>query len=402
MFGVDLLTNAADYGFHIYLGRSLPPGDFAVVQTVNAALLVVVTTFAVMQPVVARYAAESAAESGQARALFQRYFRQSALLGVGLTAVVWMGRRSLAIALNVPVTAVTLTAAMLLLSVLRPVVAGMLQGRQQFVAFGLTRAAYALGRLALALVLIGLLGGGVLAGVATMPLAALVAFTIGLALLGQSVWQRVPAPPRRVVWAGWRLSLAAFAAYAAYMSLLSYDLIWVNGHLTADLAGSYATAVVLRRVLAVLPGAVIVIFYPRVVAGIAQGRLPDRLLAQTAAVVLGANLLLTAVYFAFGPALVRLLFGPAYADAPAILGWMGLAMTGYGVAAVWLNLFLATRPWPFVVLLAGTAALQGWLLARIPGTLWHVTAVFTLCGWVLVVGGFCLYASWLRPALRAR
>ncbi|NUM48146.1 MAG: hypothetical protein HUU38_25855, partial [Anaerolineales bacterium] len=58
LFGVDLLTNGVDYLFHVYLGRALVPGDFAVFQTVNSMLIVVITAFGVFQPVVARGVAE--------------------------------------------------------------------------------------------------------------------------------------------------------------------------------------------------------------------------------------------------------------------------------------------------------------------------------------------------------
>ena len=403
LFGVDMVTNVADYGFHAYLGWALTPADFAVVQTINSALLIVVTAFAVLQPVVARYAAEAGSTTtGRAvngRAIFQVYFRQSALLGLALTLAVWLGQRPLAAWLNVPATAVALSATMMLLALTRPVVAGMLQGQEQFVAFGATRSAFALGRLALAVLLIGVVGGAS-AGVAAIPLGGLLSLALGLWLLGRAVWQGGPELPRLLVWHGWRLSLAAFIAYIAYMGLLNIDLIWVNRTFPADLAGSYAAAVVLRRVLAVLPGAVIVILYPRIVSRVAQGHLPDGVLAKTAAVVVVANVLVTALYFAAGPLVVRLMFGPDYPAAAALLGWMGVAMIGYGIVTIWLNLFLATRPWAFVALLAATAVTQMALLPGAGESLLAVTAVFGLAGWFLAAVGLVLYRFWLRPRLR--
>jgi len=402
LFGVDMVTNVADYGFHAYLGWALTPADFAGVQTINSALLIVVTAFAVLQPVVARYAAEAGSSAGQAvdsRAIFQVYFRQSALLGLALTLAVWLGQRPLATWLNVPATAVAISAAMMLLALTRPVVAGILQGQEHFVAFGATRSAFALGRLALAILLIGVAGGGAWAGVAAIPLGGLLSLALGLWLLGPALWQRGPELPRRLVWQGWRLSLAAFIAYIAYMGLLNIDLIWVNRAFPAELAGNYAAAVVLRRVLAVLPGAVIVILYPRVVSRVAQGRLPDAILARAAAVIVAANVLVTVLYFSAGPLVVRLMFGPNYPAAGVLLGWMGVAMIGYGIVAIWLNLFLATRPWAFVTLLAATVVTQAGLLAGAGESLLVVTAVFGLAGWFLAVAGLLLYWFWLRPKL---
>lgn len=403
LFGVDMVTNAADYGFHAYLGWALSPADFAVVQTINSVLLIILAAFAVLQPVVARYAAEAGVtpdRRSQARVMFQVYFIQSALLGAVLTLVVWLGQRPLAGWLNVPPTAVALAAGMVFLALTRPVVAGMLQGQERFIAFGATRSAFALGRLSLALFLIGVVGGGAWAGVAAMPLGGLLALALGLWLLGPAVWQRRPELPRGLVSRGWRLSLAAFIAYAAYMSLLNVDLIWVNRAFPTGLAGSYAAAAVLRRVLAVLPGAVIVILYPRVVSRVAQGHLPDGLLAKTAIVVVIASAAVTILYFAAGPLVVRLMFGPGYPAAAGLLGWMGVAMIGYGIVSIWLNLFLATRPWAFVALLAATAVVQVSFLAGAGQSLLAVTAVFGLVGWFLALAGLLLYGFWLRPKLR--
>lgn len=435
LFAVDGVTNLVDYGFHAYLGRVLSPGDFAIVQTMNALFLVIVTAFAVLQPVVARYVAESAVQESEgvgaqssailpnrtrtgrfalqqsAGAVFRLYLGQSVVLGGALTVLVLLGGNTVAAWLNVPVAAVTLGAAMVFFSLVRPVVAGMLQGSERYVAFGITRTVYAVGRLVLALLLIGLLGGKAIAAVAVMPAGALLALVAGLLLIGP-MWHDLlnratsfgsDLPNRstvsgKIVWEGWRLSLAALLAYTTYMLLQNIDLIWVNRTFSPDVAGSYATVVVLRRVLAVLPGAVLVVLYPRVVSRVAQGVLPDRLLLKAAAVIVTSTLAVTTLYFLFGPTIVALMFGDNYPHAAGLLGWQGAAMMGYGLAAVWLNLFLATRPWPFVGLLAAVSLLQISLLTM-AHTIVTVTAVLILSGWLLVIGGLVLYLLWLRPRL---
>jgi hypothetical protein len=78
---------------------------------------------------------------------------------------------------------------------------------------------------------------------------------------------------------------------------------------------------------------------------------------------------------------------------------MGIAMIGYGISAIWLNLFLATRPWPFVGLLLAAAGMQVALLIRQGDDLMRVTAVFTVTGWFLAIGGLALYLLWLRRHL---
>ena len=401
LFGVDSFTNLVDYGFHVFLGRSLLPGDFAIVQTVNAALLIAIAAFGVTQPVVARQAAEGSAKSSispgaAANTVFQHYFRICALIGIVLVALAWLGRSTIAAWLNVPPPVVALSLSMILLALLRPVVAGMLQGQQKFIPLGLTRSIHAVGRLAIAVLLLSL-GGGVLAAMVTFPAGSILALVSGLAFVGKDAWKQGPALSKDLVRAGLRLSLWAFLAYTAYMSLLNSDLIWVNRVFASDTAGYYATAVLLRRVLALMPGAVIVILYPRIVTTISQQRLPDSLLFKAALVITASTVVLTGLYFAFGPLIVHLAFGSEYMAAAPLLGWMGAAMLGYGLATIWLNFYLATRPLPFVLLLLVLALAQQLLYATFQETLAQIMASFAISGWVLAAGGLVLYLSVARP-----
>jgi O-antigen/teichoic acid export membrane protein len=274
----------------------------------------------------------------------------------------------------------------------------MLQGKQRFVAFGATRSIHAVGRLAAGVILISLVGG-VLAAIAAFPIGGVLALLGGLFFLGLEVW-RPGAPPRSGLWRdALRLSAAAFVAFAAYMSMMNSDLIWINRGFSGETAGAYASAVLLRRVMALLPGAVLVVMYPRVVARVANGQLPDSILWKAGAVVCVSTVLLTGIYAVFGPLIIQLAFGRAYLSAAPLLGWMGVGMLGYGLGSIWMNLSLATRPLPFVSLLAALAILQHILLASYHDHVYQATAIFVLGGWVLAIGGLLIYRIVLRPRL---
>ncbi len=404
IFLADGAANLLDYGFHIYLGRSLPPQDFAVVQTINAALLIILTAAGVWQPVVARFVAEGASRAGQdgrplatAAPTFQHYFRLAIIVGIALTLMSWLAREAIGGGLNVPSVAVVVAAAILIAGLARPVVAGVLQGQQRFVAFGLTRSAFAAGRLLLALILVGALGGGALAAVATMPLGAIFALVLGLAFLGRAVWQPGPALSVATRRLGWRLSAGALLAYVSYMALLNVDLIWVNRFFEAEVAADYATAVLLRRVISLLPGAVIVVVYPRIAALAEQGRSLDQTLFKASVAIATTSLSISALYFALGRPIIGLSFGADYLSAGPLLGWLGLGMTGYALAAMWMNTFLATRPAPFIGLLLATTVAQVGLFAWRHNTIAEIMGIFGAAGWFLAGAGMILYMAWLRP-----
>jgi hypothetical protein len=191
LFAVDTLANAIDYVFHVYLGRTLVPGDFGTFQTVNSALLIAVTAFGVMQPVLARFVAEAetrtqAGASGRGRprlaaesiSLFRTYLRWSAIAGLVFGIGIFLAAGPVGSFLEVPPFAVRYGALVVLLILLRPVVAGTLQGAQRFVAFGFTRLAFAVGRFIFAGAALAL-GAGLTGAVASLPAGQFFAVAAG-------------------------------------------------------------------------------------------------------------------------------------------------------------------------------------------------------------------------------
>ena len=124
-----------------------------------------------------------------------------------------------------------------------------------------------------------------------------------------------------------------------------------------------------------------------------------RALLKATVAIVASTAGLAVVYFLLGGRLVHLFFGPGYSSAGHLVGWMAVGMIGAGLLAVWLNLFLASRPWPFVAVLALIAAGQLGLLAIWGRTPEAVVAVFGLTTWLGALGGAALYFLWLRPSL---
>jgi O-antigen/teichoic acid export membrane protein len=314
-----------------------------------------------------------------------------------LLAIAFLLRQTLASWLNVPTVALSLALFILPLAFLRPVVAGLLQGQERMVVFGLTRTFNALGRFISAIILVTLIG--MLGAVASFSIGATLALAAGLVFAGRSVWKAGPPLPSHYLSDGVRLAAAALVAYAAYMSLLNIDLIAVNRTFEPEVAGNYATAVLLRRVLTLVPGAVIVVMYPRAVARITQDQLPDNLLLKSATAIAIPTLVLIALYFTFGSDIVQLAFGSNYSLPNWLLGWVAVGMMGYSFGAIWMSLFLATRPLPFVLLIVAVAVSQTLLYLQFAATLQQIAGFFTLGGWALAAGGLLIYIFYLRPAL---
>lgn len=400
LFVLDGLANVLDLIFHIWMGRILVPSEFAVLQTLNSVALVYVTAGGVFQPVVGRFIAEAhgKGQTSSAAGIFRSFLRAALWLGLVLGVLVLFFANAIAQWLNLPAWTIQVSAVLIFLSSLRPVAVGMLQGSENFVGIGLTRLALSLGRIVLVLLLAGS-GFSIAGAVVALPFGWLVSVLCAFLLIGKGVWQNTGSVHPRVLPEGWRLSFYALLAYLAYMSLTSLDLVWVNRNLSGELAGAYASLVLMRRIVALLPGVAVTVMFPRVVKSLARGTSPARLLAQTGLLIFIAGGALSFLYFVFGEPLVYLVFGNEYQAAIPLLGWMGIAMMGISLSSIWLNYYLAEKPRNFVILLAIAVALEGTLLNILPPSLQSAVLAFGITGWSLSIAGLLLYLVKTRTSL---
>jgi O-antigen/teichoic acid export membrane protein len=369
----------------------LPP-DFAVLQTLNSVALVYTTASGVFQPVVSRFVAEahSTGRSDSMPGIFQSFLRAAFWLGLILSLLVFLFAESIGHSLNLPAWTIQISAAVILFSSIRPIAAGTLQGSENFIAFGMERLALSLARLGLVFLLVRA-GLGLTAAVIALPFGWLVSVLCAFLLLGRVFWARNKLASPGLLREGVKLSFYALIAYIAYMSLTSLDLIWVNQNLSGELAGAYAGLVLMRRIVALLPGVAVTVMFPRVVRALALGTSPGRILAQTAAIILAVSGTLSVLYFIFHDPLIDIIFGRGYEAAAPLLGWMGISMIGVSLSAIWLNYYLADKPRDFVILLGAAIALEWFFLNVFPASIQSAVLAFGATGWLLSLAGLVLY-----------
>jgi O-antigen/teichoic acid export membrane protein len=362
--------------------------------------LVYASASGVFQPVVSRFVAEARGkgEDETVAVIFQSFLRAAFWLGLILSIVVLLLSNGIAQLLSLPNWTIQISAALIFLSTVRPIAIGVLQGQERFLSFGFIRFITAFGRLLLAVILIHY-GFALQGAVIAFPLGWLFGVLSASLFLGTSYWAKSEPAAKDLLRKGWELSFYALLGYIAFMSLTSIDLVWVNRNLSGELAGAYASLVLLRRIIALLPGVAVVVMFPRIAKILAEGKLPDRLLTQTAAIIIAASGGLTLFYFIFGEQIIRLIFGQAYRAASPLLGWMGFATIGVSLSSIWLNFYLAQKPRDFVILLGMSVALEWLLLNLFSPSMQNAVLAFGTTGWLLTVSGLFLYLFKSRPAL---
>ena len=141
-------------------------------------------------------------------------------------------------------------------------------------------------------------------------------------------------------------------------ALTSIDVVVAKIALTGHEAGIYGSASLVGRVILYLPAAIITVLLPRVAARAAERDQDHGHPAPERRRHLAFCTVSTVVYAAAGSLIVRIAFGPDYADAAGLLWLFGVAMTGYALLNVLLIYHLGHDRTAFAWLLVSGAVAQ--------------------------------------------
>jgi O-antigen/teichoic acid export membrane protein len=380
------LAHGLHYAYNVAMAAVLGPAAFGALGALLALILLGSVPGIALQAVAARHTALLAHQGAGQRALWRSLVRLAAWWGAGLAAATVAVGPTLAAWLHLDSPApVLLLAVALAPSTFSYASQGMLQGREAFGGFAAVALVNAVGKLAagLALVAAGLGVSGAVAGAAAGTALAAAAGVLlvrrALAAAGAA-----PTPPA----ARTREAVAATTGLLGLFLLTNLDVPLARHFLPAEASGLYALGAVVAKVAFWGPQFVTTLVFARLVTG-ADRR---RLLAGSAALIVGSGALLAAGLAALAPLGVALpLLGRDYAAiGPALPLFAAL---GCSLALVQLLLFeeIAASARRMGRVLALAAVLQAVLIsvafhhsvAQIVGTALAVALVLVAAGAVL-------------------
>lgn len=352
-------ANLGNYVFHLLTARALGPGDYGDVATLTALIGLVSLPLGGVQVYVARRVAHLSALGEQDRVsdFARRALKVAAVAAVALTAIFLLLVPTVSSALSISSrAAVVLTALVTLPAVMTPVVLGVAQGLQRF-------ALLAVGIGVNPVIRIGFVVGFVAVGLGVMEamtatfLASVTGFVIPTLLLAAVLLRRLPE--RRATAAGDVLQLVPVVGGLLAITLLSTADIAVAKNVFDDhTAGVYGAASLAGRVILYLPAAIVTVLLPKVSARAAANQETDDILAGSVLVTAAFCATATAVYALVPSFVVRIAFGPEFADAAGLLWLFGLVMSMFAILNVLLAYHLGRGSWRLSWLLMAGAAVQ--------------------------------------------
>lgn len=354
-----LVTGILGYTFQVLLGRLLDSNSYAVFAAFNALGMILLSPLGVFVVLFVRQVATASAKGvcGQLPWLYYRSLAVLALAGLTAAALVWAWLPNLQHSLRAPDStsmwifwaAMVLTAAMTLNT-------AFLQGFKQFGWLGSVTTANVVFKVSAAPVLVTVCGWGLNGALAAVAISALLTFIAGAWVLRATLRDAaVTASDHSAAMAFGLRSIVPVAVASIALSVMTQlDMLLVNHYFDPSAASQYAAASILGKVVLYLPGGVVSVLLPVVAHTHAQDRSAARDLFDAILMTLLLCGGAAVVYGVFGPWIVRLLYGPRYADAGGLLAAYGFAMLPITAVIVIENFLMATGKtlfaWLFLIL----------------------------------------------------
>ncbi len=395
LFIVGLVSNISNYFFHFYMTRKLSIPDYGTLYSLIALLNILGVGSGAIQLITAQQISSALArgETQRAKALFWFVFRWT--FGAGLVL-------SLFYAAAIPFLKgylqlesshyLILLMAPFLLSFLYPVLAGTLQGIQNFEGLGFNGLSVSLGRF-LSGVLLVMVGMGLNGALISFPISYLTGIILGFVMIDRGLWSSNPSAEDEKA-----LSIKnvfghigpTFLALGLYQIICQIDTILVKHYFSPVDAGLYSSVSLVGKAFLYIPMAFTQVMVPKVSGEYAANRDTRHLLNKT--ILYGFALCFAGILVCvvFPQLILRLVSGNKYLSVAKLLQFFPIAITPLALSGIFLNYHLARLKIRFIISFLVITILYVILLTLFHATFTQVLWMVFICGTLLFVWNYYL------------
>jgi glycosyltransferase involved in cell wall biosynthesis/O-antigen/teichoic acid export membrane protein len=388
-------VSGLNFLFHVLISRLLGPSQYGAFNAVLNVISVLAVPLGAVQLAVTQAVVSGA---GKERISLRRLTVKAMLWGAGAMVAVGLASPLIDGFLNLKSPSANLTLAVWIpLAVVAAVLQGALLGELRFVPVAV--ASFIGGgalRLATGALLVSA-GFGLVGAVAATVIGQ--AFTTAALLLVAR--REVFARGLDSIRISLRDAVLSIAALAGYTTLTGIDVFLARHFLAPVAAGLYAAAATAGHIAMFLPGALVVVAFPRLVSVGRTGISVGKTLTETVGLVTAIGLAAFAVLAVMPGVVVDVLFGRKYAAAASIVGIIALVSVFLGIISVLTYFHIARRSLAALYSWAGVALV--WVLVAVLHGGMKTIAVCMLAasGAVLVAVSLPALAAVARPVSRA-
>jgi O-antigen/teichoic acid export membrane protein len=394
-------SGALMYLVHPIVARELPKGEYGVFTTLLQVVALMGIPAVGLQPVIAQQAAAAITDEQQrvVASEFRGVFRGIFVIWLAMAVLVGVFWHQALAGLKIQNSAALGMAVIIgLASMWNPLIAGILQGRQNFFWLGWTNILNGVARFGLTCLII-LIFHGWAAG-------AMAAVLLGMAASGgTALWQIRDVwkiPTVRVAWRNWlRRVVPLTLGLGAAMFMLSADMIFTQEFFPREQTGFYAAAGMVGRALIFFTQPLTLVMFPKLARSAATGEKSNALLLALGATILAGSV--AAIGCTLFPSLPLLVVGgKSFLVVAPLVPWFAWCMLPLTLSNVLISSLMARSrfaavPWLVLVAVGYGVALA--MVGRHAGALADTLTglrmmVQTLGIFNLLLLGVCAWFTW--------
>jgi O-antigen/teichoic acid export membrane protein len=398
LFGALMLANGVGYLYQMLMARMMTPSDYGVLVTLTSISYVLTVLMRTVQAWVIE--AVASRRSGTVQLVFWVALRAMVPLGVLAFAAIWLASGAAADFLQISnSTPLIVLGLYTFSSFLVPVPRGVLMGVKKISAASFVLVLEPIVRVGSAVLLVawGLSVNGAIAGFAV---GNFVSFIVSLFLIGSLLTRKAqpnageePAKLRAID----RYAFVMLAVNTCLMVMSSVDQVAVKHYFSEQIAGQYAVAFLLGRVIVMVAMSLGWVVFTRSATMLPGDPRRAHLMTRALVLVGAISVSLTGAYLLAPGLAVHLMGGADYSSAVQYVGMVGIEMTLFSLIYIQAYYLISLRKtqviWP---LLVGVALEIGFIAE------YHDTVIELLIGLISVMSMLLVVVSslswWLLRA----
>lgn len=330
-----MVVSVSNYLFQIFMGRNLGPADYGILASLFSLFTILSVPAGVLQTVTTKYTSNFKAhkEFGKIAKLVKGLLKRVSLFGLVGFILFVIASKSISSFLHIPSRLpVIITGVALILGMIYPIVMGAIQGLQAFGYLGIGMIMGALVKLfvGIFLVYLGFKVNGALLGLVLGSLAAILFLIIPL----KSVFTKNKVDHNIDFSEIYPYFLPTSIALLCFMIITNIDLILVKHFFDPAQAGYYAAASIIAKILLYLPGAIVLVMFPKASELYALNEEHRPILKKSlfyGILLCGAALLF---FLAIPSFIVKSMFGSQYISIIPLVGIFSSAMCFFSLANI--------------------------------------------------------------------
>ncbi len=335
------IFNILNYIFHFSMARLLGPRDYGILAVLFSFIYIFTIPSESIQNIIASYTSKLnlKKEDGRIKFLFLKSINKGMLFSF-LTFLFFIPvAYFLSGFIRVDFGLLIMTGIFIFLFTLIPILRGVLQGQKKFVNLGANMILEGLLKLVLGLVMV-LIGWKVYGAIFSVILSIVLAFIIGIF----SIKNILKSKKEKSEFDGiYHYSIPYFFAIISITLMYSIDIIFAKRFFNEELAGIYAVASILGKIIFFGTSAVGKTMLPLISEKYENGEKTHFILKKSLKIVGLLSLIILLSYLFFPKLIITALFGEKYLDASSIIFILGLGLSFLSLTNIFLLYNLSTK-----------------------------------------------------------